>query len=251
MEGKKLVLFFLISFLRISSAVKLPGPCPKAQPTDNTLPGAGNNQKRQTYFPEILYVVPFSCLTPSYLFHEMNGFLEFVWMEIQTDESSFLDRIGLEIAVQGTDEFLMLVSEVDKKVKHNEYLSVTSTMQIFNDTRFTYAPVPCLPELQEEIRVWIWENFLMIWSCVEDKDGSGHDEAVILGWFPEWTFVSTDNKILMHELKMKAEGYLGQELINTIDWNYPPQYGYKPNNFYPCPKEENKEYSTRRDKNTS
>lgn len=112
------LLLITIYCVVLSSAVKLPGPCPAVPPTYYTVP----IKHLWSTNPEILSVAPFSTDTPSYLFYDMKGtFISNIILEARADESDFLMHFRL-IKI---DKHTFLMAEVDNETNIKSNNSIT------------------------------------------------------------------------------------------------------------------------------
>lgn len=223
------IIIVCLSCVLLSSALKLPGPCPTVPPTQFTIPHKDTWRRN----PEILTVVPFSAETPSYFFYDLKGVYDpLLFLETRSNDSDFLENFRL--VKIGSRSFLEAV--VDKEVTDKDSITLRSTIYNFNNP---VSVATCHPELQEEIRMWVEKKFIIIWSCVGDEEE--HDEAVMFGTFVNMgvyvhDLPEEDYKQMMQVLKVVAGKYMSQGVIESIDWDQgSARRSRGPGDMYPCP----------------
>lgn len=144
-------------------------------------------------------------------------------MEVNTHERNFLESFHTKVYLQEEQKSMVLINEVDKNVNNSESITMKSVINSYMDNQDKVFPVQCLP-LQEEVRMWIVEYLFIIWSCLNDTEGSAHDEAVILGFMTDIEgFEGPSFDEMMQKQKLNTKNFLSQDMINNIDWNFAPR----------------------------
>lgn len=211
------VLKVLLFVLCMANAVKLPGKCPLVPPTHSLLNHTGS--------PEIVLSIPFAPGTPTYLFRRLNEtFVGVPMFGITEDNGTGALKLGnmfQEVSYVSLNATVIVGQS-------NESLLINGSIRV--ETGRDTWPKECHRPIQEEIRVWFEDQFVILWSCVDIHETEEHDEAaVLLTYFPEtaqYYFRYQYERSLFNEMLLKlkpiAEKYLNQDLIDAMNWTAEP-----------------------------
>lgn len=233
------------SFLLIVTvqAVMLPGSCPNVPVTNEFC------ENMQSY-QEVLFGIPFSPEHPSHLFKEINrtnvvnfdcfintkaGFLELANTE---SRSTFRARTHPVIIEQTAWIITTLNSTIYQSVKTLD--------------GYTLEPSKCHSSIKEEVKIWCWDDFLIIWSCTNHTIGK-HDEAVmvivksdpkdITSFYNDRRHSIDSYNAMMERLNYTVSSMLNETQIfrlDQIEWvkqssgSTVPKKSQSPEEFWPC-----------------
>lgn len=109
---------------------------------------------------------------------------------------------------------------ISKSTNRNGSNQMTSDI-IFDST----SKLKCQDTITEEVRLWIDNSTLILWSCVDDGHGTEHDEAALVFDYYErmpGKFVRPDVLVVMKAMNVSARKYLSDTFLDTIDWSRDP-----------------------------
>lgn len=108
------------------------------------------------------------------------------------------------------------------KDNHTETLHLeVAVMRAFNSGQFIVNTI-CQTRTKEEIRVWVENGWIIIWSCVNDLSSNEHDQAVMTsyeGVEDLQSLSSEDFQEKLQELREIAKKYISSNLIDAMDWS--------------------------------
>lgn len=203
--------------------IRLLGGCPTTLPTD-TFPYT------ITYLNEnIIRAVSFSPETPSHLFRDipydlMPGYK--VTMDV--------DELTLRFNYQTPDTIVVASIRYDGHAQ--SHILNSSIYQVNASRHHELQRMKCQPSIVEEVKLWIDEYFLFLWSCANTTHHGFHEEAVIVLDLGNkfYTFYKKPLKaeVILKRLHSSAQKYLSDPLFNQIDWSL-NEYDFDPTHDYP------------------
>lgn len=202
--------FLIASFLVFSAAlnaVLLPGACPSVPPT--------HHLKDIFEFASGVLGVPFAKDKSSYVFNNT----------IAIGELDMLFQLHLNTFQMSNQTLPKETVRVQVQDTGNSSLNCLVSKSI------GVNPVSVLPPIQEELRVWVDGNILLLWSCKDDDDLDQHDEALLFAEAPNSLpilFIDRPEGFMkwLQILKMTAEKFLSTQMINAIDWEQKPKWSF-------------------------
>lgn len=212
-----LILFFATGV----KGVLFNGSCPDVQGTHHSLLMSISSKDLQVAFQ----VVPFSVEKKSYLFGKQSiglkggprvNFKKDIQggyqVKLQKRNSGVFVKGNAKLEVQG--ETLTFTSGIYKNASNNSKKEIL---------------VECHQELEEEVRVWIDDDFMFIWSCQDLRNGSFDEAVIIIG--KEYLHLNVQKTRSI--LNTTARKYLGDHMLAKINW---PGFGFiSTKDDYPCP----------------
>lgn len=233
-------LLIILIFGTSANAIKLPGACPKVPPTHNII-----HKTMMSVYVHILFTVPFSTETPTYLFNQVpvtEFYFEFFKKDkFKKDKFSLMSLRQLKVR-----QLHCSIIET----KEEERIVLNSTFfEHRNDTTglggISLKPVPCLQPIQEEIHMWFDGDFAITWSCVDDLVAGVHEEGVVfaVNWKFDWRVKPNETEAffsIIEEIKPIAGKYLSSQMMEAIDWKLEPHWLAEEDEFawFPCPDEQ-------------
>lgn len=207
------------------SGVLFNGSCPKAQGTHHSLLMSISSND----FRRVLHAVPFSVETKSYLFRKKFGV-------------NYGLRVNFKNYNQEEYQVKLQYSKSGHFVKGNSKLggqgqSLTLKSGIYKhafNSSIQGIRVECHQELEEQVRVWIDDDFIFIWSC-QDRINGSFDEAVIViakEYFPD---VPGMDKKIENKLNTTARKYLGGYMLTHFNFYGIEIVWDRDDTLFPCP----------------
>lgn len=225
------VAFLLVMAFSAVSGIIFPGRCPKSPPThyrdyrnmSTSAPGFSMSYEFKRY--EVIYSIPFFVDNTSYMFRAPSMALN----TIELDQEPVFSAIQL-VPTMSCD---FKIRTYANATKSNSSITINTTLNFANDT------VICAAK-SEEIRIWYEGIYVFVWSCVDRKDHSEHDQALIVGAVQITSkFNPTDvSKERTQEVKTLAKNYLTNDLIEFIDLSNPglDLFHVTDEDLFACPK---------------
>lgn len=105
---------------------------------------------------------------------------------------------------------------ISKSTNRNGSNQMTSDI-IFD----SISNLKCQDTITEEVRLWIDNSTLILWSCVDDGHGSEHDEAALLFEYYEkiMEHLKQPDALKVKAMNDSARKYLSDTFVDTIDWS--------------------------------
>lgn len=200
-------LLLLLGCTSTVSGIKLRGACPVVPPSITL----------SQWSTTVLYSIPFSKDTPSYLFREITKSpigthkIRIMRTRVLQQHHIIKEQLSPTDSVhnicRGTGYF------------SNDSFHLESTIGMASDNQ----SLPCFPPIQEDIRVWVEGCYIFIWSCVDSKDDDWRDEALIIVSIddPKYLRETKDPQNRTNELRQLARKHMSRQLAQRIDLTYP------------------------------
>lgn len=151
---------------------------------------------------------------PSYLFVEHNCRFHNQSYRFSYQPGSQDKSYCVKISKDGTGA----TSESCHRETKNESILLESAVMSLDSDR---KPVKCdNQELVEEIRWWLLDDLLIVYTCVDHYDKDQHDAGILLIIFwsaGTWGYNGVTS--LPEHLRSVVLNVTGDALVNTIDWN--------------------------------
>lgn len=181
-------------------AIKLPGPCPTSFPIQDL-------QSLNWRNPKIIYRIPRSSESKSYLFVEMTktSLNTYLRRTLLVNGSYLLIEDGSHIAAEYRVSAMVIKQPTD--------FTLIST--IGNNTE---NQLQCFKPVHESASIWVDSGYLIIWSCLDSKNKKMRDEGLIVGRESS-TVLKPQNETL--KLRLILTKYVSYELLHMIDLTFP------------------------------
>lgn len=191
----------LLILFPISSALKLPGPCPEMPPSNfsNSLP-----------IKTLFAFIPFATDD-----HSQQG----LFGPYRVSDARCLDiRYHKDDFTKG---YFILTGTGDRPESRKPGVKVSiisvenGTVQATTSIQYGFYednPLICRKPVNESFRYWSHDSFNILWACRTTIDAESHDEAVIL------TIPGTLKNAGMERSKWFVGKYLSESLMKEINW---------------------------------
>lgn len=200
------VIFLSLLLFSALSGIIFPGRCPKTPPTQytdyrNMFPEDTLNSY-QRY--EVIFNIPFFEDKTSYIFRAPNMALNTIIL----DQGNELCGIQLNPSMNGDFK----IRTYANSTKSNSSITIKTTLNSVDDTVICDAR-------SEEIWTWYEGIYVFVWSCVDRKDQSENDQALIIGAVQITSMLNPMDvsKERNQEVRTLANKYLSSDLIKLID----------------------------------
>lgn len=199
---------FLLVLSSLIQGIKWEGKCPKAATSHNL----DNIPFTQGSF---LVGVPFSGGHPSNLFIEgspdyLRRSLFQQWFTISGSRLETTIMNGKLLAIHKVIE-----------VRNGTLILKSSLFEIERNPKgfVVYKNVSC-QSIDEQVQLWYEDEFIIIWSCLENDMSTDHDEALLVV-FPHFGYNPNDAEFssLANRFKVIAKNYISTHMIEAIDWS--------------------------------
>lgn len=122
-----------------------------------------------------MYSIPFTADKPTHLFREMNkSAIKQIRYIVALDP-----LIKASFALTLTDR-LNMKYKITSVVVSFDNKSFGLTSDIFNFRYQEPNPPLCPAPIFEDVHIWCEDPFLFIWSCVAGREGTDHEEALLI-----------------------------------------------------------------------
>lgn len=220
----------IFTFLTIAPLVwpiHLTGPCPMV-PASNFVGFSSHGYQR---FPKLLAGVPFAPDRLTYLFLNLSN----------TNRHHF--KFCLEAGSQQSNAPFEIFISHENEGGSNSWgyldsdplnISVTLNSSVEGKRGKLLYSSSCFKEITHDVRMWIDDLFIIIWSCI-DVSHIVRDEAAIL--LLHDNAIVAEFKDIIRLMKRFSEGYLSKGLMNEISWPTTERGEETPQVYFPfrCP----------------